>query len=86
MYNSSYSAKNTFYFIPGKESSILAAPIGYNPEVVEAIKRHGFQLILRVPNMSLPEENEFIIDQLLAIIDENTDKILFQGNSVIGYP
>lgn len=76
---------HTFYFIPGNEVEIKQLPIGYNEEVVNSIKSHGFQLIPRLPN-EIYKENEMVIDQLLHIKDNQVNGILFTGRDVVGFP
>jgi hypothetical protein len=75
----------SLYFIPGIEGVIDYAPLGYNSETITQIKQNGFQVVLRMENLD-PEENQTIIEEAIRLQDESTNKILFSGQEVVGFP
>lgn len=71
-------------FIPGVEKEIKEQPLGYPMETVQLIKDSGLILALRMPNIAELEDN-FLLDQVLELKDDLTNRILFLGEEVIGY-
>lgn len=72
-------------FIPGVEKELKEKPLGYPPETVELIKESDLVLALRMPNIAVLDDG-YMLDQVLALGDEKTDRVLFVGEEVIGFP
>lgn len=72
-------------FIPGKEKKVKEQPIGFSPRKIELIKEAGLPVILRVPNVDLSED-PFLFEQVLELADDQTNRILFLGKDVLGFP
>lgn len=72
-------------FVQGKEKKIKETPLGFSPRKIALIKDAGLPVILRVPNVDLSEE-PFLFEQVLDLADDQTNRILFLGEDVIGFP
>lgn len=72
-------------FIPGVEKELTKHPLGFSMETVQLIKGMDLSLILRLPNITA-NDDQYLFEQALQLADEQTDRILFLGNDVIGQP
>ncbi len=77
---------NTFYFIEGKKELLVKEPIAYDPSAVKAIKDQHLHLIPRVPSELSDESHLLMREELTELKDEQTEKVLFTGQSVPSYP
>ncbi|RBP91534.1 hypothetical protein DFO70_108326 [Cytobacillus firmus] len=74
-----------FIYLSNEGGRIDHLPVGYLPETIESIKKAGLSVVLRIPNIS-KEENPYVFNQLLNLSDNITNRVLFTGVEVIGYP
>lgn len=71
-------------FVPGTEKKLKETPLGFSPRKTALIKESGLQLVLRVPDTDLSED-QFLLEQVLELADSQTDRILFLGDNVLGH-
>lgn len=74
-----------FIYLSDEGGRIDHMPVGYLPETIESIKKAGLSVILRIPNIS-NEEDPYVFNQLLNLSDNITNRVLFTGVEIIGYP
>lgn len=68
-----------YTFVPGPPSEIEDVPVGYDPEVVEAILDSGMELVPRIGNSIKPEDTERMAQELLDLKQPGVEKVLFLG-------
>lgn len=79
-------ANKDFIHFPALNSAQFnETPIGYTEEIIDEIKKADLSVVFRMPN-SLIEENPYVFNQLLDLSDEKSNRLLFSGDEVIGYP
>lgn len=79
-------ANKDFIHFPALNSAQFnETPIGYTEEIIDEIKKADLSVVFRMPN-SLNEENPYVFNQLLDLSDEKSNRLLFSGDEVIGYP
>lgn len=80
-------ADKTFYYIKGDYKEIKDRPLGYDPEAIKTITSYDLVPLPRIgSDVSEDNHNAFLCDQLVAMKNDNTDKLLFYGDEAIGYP
>src|SRR5690606_2756791 len=71
-----------YTYIPGAADKILSVPVGYDPEVIAAIKEAGLMVVPRLGDYSDEAQTERMIEELLSIKEPGIEKILFSGTDV----
>lgn len=71
-----------YTYIPGAADKILSIPVGYDPEVIAAIKEAGLMVVPRLGDYSDEAQTERMIEELLSIKEPGVEKILFSGTDV----
>lgn len=72
-------------FIPGEEKKLRETPLGFPTRKIELVQEVDLPLILRIPNVDL-NENPFLLEQVIELSDDQTNRILFLGEDVVGHP
>lgn len=72
-------------FVQGKEKKIKEKPLGFSPRKIALIKDAGLPVILRLPNVDLSED-PFLFEQVLELAGDESNRILFMGEDVLGFP
>ncbi|WP_289890281.1 DUF5693 family protein [Virgibacillus pantothenticus] len=74
----------TFYFIK-KKPGLLSTNFAFNKETIEQVKANGLDYIFRIGNEDQPF-NQSTVSQLIEMKKSGSNKILFSGQELIGYP
>lgn len=72
-------------FVAGEEKKLKEIPLGFSPRKIKLVKDTGLQLILRLPNADLSED-PFLFEQVLELADDQTNRVLFMGEDILGFP
>lgn len=70
-----------YTFVPGDPSDIKDVPVGYDPEVVEAVLDSGMELVPRIADSKNQEHTERMAQELLDLKQPGIEKVLFMGNA-----
>lgn len=76
----------TIYFIPEDGHAIMDVPLGYDKAIIKQVKSQGINVIPRIPDTIEADEYDFMIGQLQDLKDEYSEKVLFSGKNVPGFP
>lgn len=78
--------EEAFYFLPTSNHNFdLKTPIGYDQPAIDMISKHGLGYVFKVENADNELANNKLVNQLLALKDGSSGRLLGQGDEVIGF-
>ncbi|MGE7600194.1 DUF5693 family protein [Lysinibacillus fusiformis] len=78
--------KEAFYFLPTSNHNFdLKTPIGYDQPAMDVISKHGLGYVFKVENADNEVANDKLVNQLLALKDGSSGRLLGQGDEAIGF-
>ncbi|MGG3955383.1 DUF5693 family protein [Bhargavaea massiliensis] len=79
--------QKTYYVIEGNAKKIERVPLGYDEAKVAHVIERGFMVVLRIPDArDMNEASVRVLQQIEALKNEHTSKLLPTGEEVAGYP
>ncbi|MGG3999929.1 DUF5693 family protein [Anoxybacillus kestanbolensis] len=79
--------QKTYYVIEGNAKKIERVPLGYDEAKVAHVIERGFMVVLRIPDeRDMNEASVRVLQQIEALKNEHTFKLLPTGEEVAGYP
>ncbi|MGG3841579.1 DUF5693 family protein [Anoxybacillus kestanbolensis] len=79
--------QKTYYVIEGNAKKIERVPLGYDETKVAHVIERGFMVVLRIPDArDMNEASVHVLQQIEALKNEHTSKLLPTGEEVAGYP
>lgn len=78
--------EEAFYFLPTSNHNFdLKTPIGYDQPAIDMISKHGLGYVFKVENADNELANNKLVNQLLALKDGSSGRLLGQGDEAIGF-
>lgn len=78
--------EEAFYFLPTSNHNFdLKTPIGYDQPAIDMISKHGLGYVFKVENADNEVANAKLVNQLLALKDGSSGRLLGQGDEAIGF-
>ncbi|SCY57522.1 DUF5693 family protein [Lysinibacillus fusiformis] len=78
--------EEAFYFLPTSNHNFdLKTPIGYDQPAMDVISKHGLGYVFKVENADNEVANDKLVNQLLALKDGSSGRLLGQGDEAIGF-
>ncbi|WP_291755345.1 DUF5693 family protein [Lysinibacillus sp. UBA5990] len=78
--------EEAFYFLPTSNHNFdLKTPIGYDQPAIDMISKHGLGYVFKVANADNELANNKLVNQLLALKDGSSGRLLGQGDEAIGF-
>lgn len=78
--------EEAFYFLPTANHNFdLKTPIGYDQPAMDVISKHGLGYVFKVENADNEVANDKLVNQLLALKDGSSGRLLGQGDEAIGF-
>ncbi|PCD83333.1 hypothetical protein CNQ87_02775 [Lysinibacillus fusiformis] len=78
--------EEAFYFLPTSNHNFdLKTPIGYDQPAMDVISKHGLGYVFKVENADNEVANDKLVNQLLALKDASSGRLLGQGDEAIGF-
>lgn len=78
--------EEAFYFLPTSNHNFdLKTPIGYDQPAIDMISKHGLGYVFKVENGDNEVANAKLVNQLLALKDGSSGRLLGQGDEAIGF-
>lgn len=78
--------EEAFYFLPTSNHNFdLKTPIGYDQPAMDVISKHGLGYVFKVENADNDVANDKLVNQLLALKDGSSGRLLGQGDEAIGF-
>ncbi|WP_144788032.1 DUF5693 family protein [Lysinibacillus fusiformis] len=78
--------EEAFYFLPTSNHNFdLKTPIGYDQPAMDMISKHGLGYVFKVENADNEVANDKLVNQLLALKDGSSGRLLGQGDEAIGF-
>lgn len=77
----------TYYIIEGNAKKIKRVPLGYDEMKIAHLIEQGLMVVLRIPDArDMNEASVHVLQQIEALKNEHTSKLLPTGEEVAGYP
>lgn len=77
----------TYYIIEGNAKKIERVPLGYDEMKIAHLIEQGLMVVLRIPDArDMNEASVHVLQQIEALKNEHTSKLLPTGGEVAGYP
>ncbi|MEK5429830.1 DUF5693 family protein [Lysinibacillus sp. FSL R7-0073] len=78
--------EEAFYFLPTSNHNFdLKTPIGYDQPAIDMISKHDLGYVFKVENADNELANNKLVNQLLALKDGSSGRLLGQGDEAIGF-